>query len=123
MPRRPNLTQEQKDYAAEKRERFGWSYKRIAAELGVSHKSIEWCCLAMGAESPKPARKRMTVPDVRMRKGRPVRRFTATDDAKIVELSADGKGPCEIARALGRKHVSIIGRMMRLAKYEEATGA
>jgi hypothetical protein len=37
MTRRPNLTKEQKEFAAERRE-AGWSINRIAMRLGVSEK-------------------------------------------------------------------------------------
>jgi hypothetical protein len=119
MTRRPNLTAEQKEFCAEKRE-AGWSYLRIARKLGVSQGSVSWHCLQMGADPPnaRPIDKTIRTPLIAMRNGKPVRRFTPEDDARLTAMSMAGKGDTQIGRALGRRPNSIRGRLMILARHE-----
>ncbi len=119
MTRRPNLTQQQKDFAAGKRE-ASWSIERIARYLDVSPGAVAWHCLAMGADPPnaKPIDKTIRGPLVYMRNGRPVRRFTAIEDQELLALSLAGKTDHQIAKVMRRRHNSIRGRLMTLARHE-----
>jgi hypothetical protein len=48
-----------------------------------------------------------------------VRKFTPEEDAKITEMELAGFKRAAIARALGRKSNSVLGRQMTLARREE----
>jgi len=118
------LTQEQKESMAGMRER-GLSYGQIALKFGCSPNAVAWHCLRLGADPPN-ARKlsgEIVGPLVMQRGNHVVRRFTAEDDATLQAMSASGKPLAEIARTLGRKHNSIIGRLMTLARRAERAGA
>jgi DNA-binding CsgD family transcriptional regulator len=119
MTKRPNLTKEQKDFIAERRE-AGWSTNRIAIRLGVSPGSVAWHCLQMAVDPPnaRPIDKTIKGPLVCSRNGMPVRRFTPEDDEKLLALSVAGKSNTEVARALNRRSNSIRGRLMTLARHE-----
>jgi len=126
MGRRPSLTDEQKDLIAELREGRGWSYARIAIKLKIAEGSVSWYCLKQGIE--KPGRK---IPVLRQpqtkpftRHGRTVRPFSPEEDAKMLELSAEGLKPAAIARALGnRRPNSITGRLYTLARHQDRADA
>jgi hypothetical protein len=47
-----------------------------------------------------------------------VRRFTAEEDALLLQMEANGARYCEMCRALGRRHNSIIGRLATLARRD-----
>jgi hypothetical protein len=117
--RRPNLTMEQKEFAATKRE-AGWSHARIARQLGVSPGSVAWHCLKVAADPPKakPIDATMRGPALYDRNGKPVRRFTPEEDQQILTMRLAGKTPTQIGRALKRRHNSIVGRLMTLARHE-----
>lgn len=119
MSRRPNLTQEQKDFAFEKRE-AGWSINRIAMRLGVSPGSIAWHCLAMGADPPnaRPIDKAIKGPVSCLRNGKSVRRFTPEEDQQLVAMRLAGKTDTQIGRVVGRRSNSIRGRLMTLARHD-----
>ena len=55
---------------------------------------------------------------VAFRGGHVVRRFTAFEDAEILRLAAEGVSRNRIAKQLGRRHNSIIGRLMTLARHD-----
>lgn len=118
MPGR-KYTPEQIERAAELRER-GASYPEIARATGMSKGAIYWHCLRVGADRPGgealPAIP--TEPVAYARSGHKVRRFTEAEDRRLLALEAQGKGMNEIARILGRKHNSVIGRLMTLARRD-----
>jgi len=74
----------------------------------------------MGADPPnaKPIDKTIRGPLVYMRNGRPVRRFTAIEDQELLALSLAGKTDHQIAKVMRRRHNSIRGRLMTLARHE-----
>jgi transposase-like protein len=119
MRRRRNLTEAEKAYAAQEREK-GRTLESIADEIGCSRGSIEWYCLLVGADTPRPRSTRETPkePRVIMRKGRPMRFFTEEEDRQIIAMSIDGKTDTEIGRAIGRRSHSIRGRLATLARRE-----
>jgi len=106
---------------ADLRER-GWSFGRIRAALGsrISESAISWHCLRLGADPPR-ARvlpDKIVGPAVVSRGGHLVRRFTPAEDARILALAAEGKGCGTIARLIGRRSNSVVGRLMTLARRE-----
>jgi transcriptional regulator len=119
MPRR-RFTQEQLDDMATMRER-GWSYNRIGSKLGMSANAVSWHCLRLCAEPPRPSKLGPipTAPSVVARGNHLVRRFTQSDDAKLLQLEAEGLSISEIARRIGRRWNSTRGRLMTLARREE----
>lgn len=115
MPgRTPSLTEEQIDQMASWRE-AGRSYEWIGRRLGLSAHAIRWNCLRIGADHPrghtfKPSK----MPMLTVRVGGVVRRFTPEEDALILRRKAEGAGNAQIARELGRKSHSILGRLLTL---------
>lgn len=107
------------DQAAELRER-GLSSGEIARKLDMTVGSVNWHCLRLGADAPDGHRGRIGAygPQVMRRGNHQVRRFTPEEDRKIIEMELSGATIAEICRALGRKHNSIIGRLMTLARHE-----
>lgn len=115
----PKYSQETLDEAARLRE-TGLSLTRIAEQLSMSPGAVYWHCLRLGADAPKakPLSARALGP-AEMRRGNHVlRRFTAEEDARLLEMEATGARVFEIARALKRKPNSVRGRMMTLARHE-----
>lgn len=108
---------EQLNEAAELRE-AGMSLGAIAKRLGMSSGAVNWHCLRLGADTPQRSKRQPQGPMVMQRSGHTVRRFTPDEDRKIREMAQQGAGASAIARSLGRKHNSIIGRLMTLARQE-----
>ena len=120
----PKYTDDQFDRMADLRER-GWTEAAIAAETGMRPSAVAYHCLRLGVEPPK-ARPLPPVPDEpvsALRGGHVVRRFTKAEDAQIVAMDLAGETLSEIARALGRRHNSIKGRLMTLARRDERTAS
>ena len=113
------LTDEQIERAAAMRER-GLSFGQIAQRLGVSPGAVSWHCLRLGAERPNagPLRAPPNEPVVFKRGAHEIRPFTAVEDAQLLELASKGLSRAAIGRALGRKHNSVMGRLMTLARHE-----
>lgn len=114
---------------AELRER-GLSCRLIAAALAergrpVSAKTVEWHCLRLGAEPPKPRRLQRGVvgPRVVVRGQHLVHRFTDDEDALLIAMDLEGATPSQMAKRLGRKANSVIGRLATLARREERAAA
>lgn len=104
--------------AASLRER-GLSYGQIAARLGMSIGAVEYHCLRRGADLPVPPAPAPYAGPMEVRRGNyTVKRFTAAEDARLIEMDISGMSVMDIARALGRPHNSIIGRLMLLARNE-----
>lgn len=119
MTKRAPLTDEEKARIAELRER-GLTIGQIAHRMKCSRGSAAWAILAMGVDlypdkAPDPV---PTEPVVYRRGGRTVRRFTAAEDARLLELERQGLATYRIARTLGRQNNSVIGRMRTLARRD-----
>ncbi|HYD29221.1 helix-turn-helix domain-containing protein [Brevundimonas sp.] len=112
------LTQEQIDRICELREE-GLSYPKIAAIVGCSRGAVEWQCLKLGAEPPEPVKASPVGPMVVERNGRPVRRFTPEEDERLLRLARSGMTYAAIGRAMGRRHHSVLSRLMVLARRDE----
>ncbi|GEP09876.1 helix-turn-helix domain-containing protein [Methylobacterium gnaphalii] len=113
------LTEADRERIATMRE-AGKSCGQIAAAIGCSISAVSWQCLRLGAEPPHPQRLKEvpTVPGSVRRGNHIVRRFTADEDAKLVELEAEGLTTAEISRRLGRPPNSVLGRIMTLARRD-----
>lgn len=117
------LSDQQIDEMCALRER-GWSAERISQHFAatgtkVSPGSIHWQCLQHGADVPKRFRKASHAPHrAYQRNGHPVRPYTAEDDAKLLELEAQGLGMAAIGRAIGRKPNSVRGRLLTIARQQ-----
>lgn len=111
------LTEDQVAEIAELRER-GCSYGFIARRFGVSQGCALYHCLKQGAVSPntRPSgQKVMTY----QRGGKPVRRFTASEDERLLALRAAGTPVMKIARELGRAYTSVRLRLLALEARAE----
>lgn len=101
----------------------GCSLRFIADKLGVTEGSVSHYCLKEGIESPNTESKVLPQtapgPMVLKRSGHTVRHFTPEEDKKLLAMANAGKSLSEIGRALGRRHNSISGRMMTLARQQE----
>lgn len=114
MPGPRTLTDDQIDQMAEWRE-AGRSYEWIGRHFGLSAQAIRWQCLRVGADRPDGHKfGQSKMPMVTVRNGREVRRFTAEEDALILQRKEQGATNTEIARELGRKAHSVLGRAMTL---------
>ena len=110
---------EQLTEAAELRE-TGMSCAAIAKRLGMSVGSVSWHCLRLGADSPNTTgnTSKPTGPMEVTRGDHVVRRFTESEDARLIEMERAGWRICDMAQALGRKPNSVRGRLMTLARHE-----
>jgi IS30 family transposase len=115
------LTPEKIDRAISLR-RKSWSLAEIATDLGASVGAVRWQLLRNGEVDPPRPTARFPMVPIRPKTlvigGRRVRRFTREEDARLLELESQGLGLSEIARRLGRKHNSVIGRLMTLAHHD-----
>ena len=98
----------------------GLTLREIGRRLGIHPAVVGWHCLKLGADSPdaalRPELNRTTLTYTRA--GRVVRRFTEEEDALLLRLEAERGGISEIARRLDRRHNSVTGRLMTLARHE-----
>lgn len=123
------LTKVQHEAIADLRGERGWTIRKIAERLGVSHGAVAYRCLIDGIEKPGalPKTPEWAGPMIVMRRGFPVRRFTDDEDLRLLELEAEGLSHAAIGRALGRRANSIKGRLATLARRDEralaSTGA
>lgn len=113
------LTPEQLDRIATMRE-AGKSCAVIARVLGVSKGAVSWRCIRLGVDPPTakpidPYRGPMSY----SRGGVTVRRFTAEEDAQILQLTEQGVSRKRIAKLLGRKPHTVTTRLYLLARHEE----
>lgn len=118
--RRSRLTPEEKEKIAVLRE-DGWTIEAIAKGLGASIGAIQYQCLKMGIEPPRPCKSQEGIrgPAVVRRGNHIVRHFTADEDARLLSMESDGFSRAQIARELRRPHNSIVGRLMTLARRDE----
>lgn len=111
--------QERADMIAEMRERR-MTYGQIANATGMSASNISWICLKYGIEKPgKRSKLGDNGPSVMKRGNHEVRKFTAEEDAIIRAMGAEGQRATAISKVIGRKHNSVLGRMMTLARRDE----
>lgn len=124
MTRRPNMSAEQREKITDMRENRGMSYRAIAEELGIHHGSVSWFCHVNGIErrgKPRPCRRNVAA--LTMRNGHPVRAYTPEDDRQLLALEAEGLNYHQIAKRMGRKRNSVLGRLATLARREAAEEA
>lgn len=108
------------DEAARLREK-GMSCAAIAKRLDMSVGAVSWHCLRLGADSPNTtanAPAKMHHSEVK-RGNHIVRRFTPEEDQLITRMDMRGASLAEMSRATGRRHNSIRGRLMTLARHED----
>lgn len=123
--RRRKLTEQQVVEVCEMRER-GLSFGRIANHLAargidIHPNSISWICLVNGADLPAHRRShnRTVVPGSTCQRGNHVvRRFSEAEDEQLREMDAGGVPYSEMAKRLGRKRNSIMGRLATLARRD-----
>jgi transposase-like protein len=108
--------------AAVDRRAQGHGLSRIAADLDMTRGAVEYHCLAQGVslgDGPVVFLNRTRV----VRRGNHlVRLFTRAEDARAVSMRVDGATITEIARAIGRKPVSVRCRLQALARRDELSG-
>ena len=123
-PNHRKLSEGQARQIAELRER-GWSYGRLAMKFGASPGAIHYQCLKQGAFTPRTRGKKdvSRQPLIHAKDGRTQRRFTPDEDARIQELSLQGKKISEIVKITGRAPTSVRIRLMTLALHEEMEAA
>lgn len=117
MPRKThNWNKEKLDEIADLVE-AGRTVRQIAEQFDASEGAIAWQILRLGVVGPRT--KRATPRDRSyVRAGRIVRPFTEEEDQLILRLEGQGMSVVQIAKQLGRKHNSIIGRLATLARYD-----
>lgn len=120
MTRIRKLSEAQIEDLCHRRER-GWSYDRLAAHFGVCAAAVHYQCLKNGAVSPhQRAHPVPTEPSSFVAgDGRTQRRFTQTDDERLLALEAEGLRYSEIARRMGRAYTSVRIRLMTIAMRED----
>ena len=98
----------------------GMRISEIGKRLGINPSVVAAYCLQVGADSPDAAMKPPLLQNVPhyTRNGHVVRRFTEAEDARLLALRLRGIGVTEIARRLGRRRNSVIGRLRTLARHE-----
>jgi len=119
MPSR-KITDAQLSEMAVLRENDGLTYGEIAERIGSKAETVAWHCLRLGIDPPKPPQswEKIRGPAITHRNGHEVRRFTADEDARILELEATGMSTYAIARAIKRPNNSTRARLMILARRE-----
>lgn len=109
------MTDEQLDEMAQLREQGGWSFSRLGERFGMSPGGIRWQCLRIGADSPDGHKQKPSKhPKSFQRGGVTVRRFSAKDDAYMLERKAAGDTNVAIAKVLGRRPHAVLCRLMTL---------
>lgn len=106
------------------REEQGLSYGQLASRFGVSTSAAQYHCLQQGAVSPTSRAERSRGPRVvECADGRVIRRFTAEEDSRILDLRRQGYGPKRIARTVGRPPTSVRMRLASLALHADGLAA
>ena len=121
------LSDDQLNGLAYHRER-GVSIVAIAKRYGLSVGNLRWHFLIAGVEPervgppPRPIPEKPVVQTFE-RQGRRVelRRYTVAEDALLLELEGQGLKYGQIARRLGRKRNSVVGRLATLARRAART--
>lgn len=120
VAKRPPLTEEQLELIADLTEDRRFTASQIARLVGCSEGSVGWAQLKLGVDRhpTKPLPPVPTEPVVMRRGGHVIRRFTQADDKQLLDLEAKGLNPHRIAKAMGRRHNSIVGRLRTLARRD-----
>lgn len=115
----PKYPPELLEQAAALREQ-GMSFGEISQKLNMSRGAVYWHCLRLGADLPNGHEFLGAYhgPTVMKRSNHVVRRFTPEEDRKLIEMELAGATIAEISRALGRRHNSVLGRFMTLARRD-----
>jgi hypothetical protein len=116
------VTPEVKDRIFRMRE-AGRSYKAIGKAVGISAQAVSWYCLEACVEPSKPSKATCSWTEVRgpviVKRGKfVIRRYLPEEDAQLLALEAEGLNYSQIGKRLGRKHNSIKGRLMVLARRD-----
>lgn len=111
------LTLEQIARICEMRE-GGRSYGFIARIVGCSRGAVAWQCLRNGADKPGAKPLPDQDPAEYRRGSHQVRHYTPDEDALIIALALQNFPRTVIAKRLGRKPHSVLGRIMTLARRE-----
>ncbi len=111
------LTDEQIGRICEMRE-SGKSYAIIARVIGCSRGAVSWQCLRHGADKPGATNTQAAHPFECKRGNHTVRRYTPEEDALIIALAIQNFPRTGIAKRLGRKPHSVMGRILTLARRE-----
>ncbi len=128
-PKRPPLTDEQKQEIFELRGERGLTYGQISRKLDVDVGAVSWHCLMNGVERAgrKPGLHKIRAPEnlTCMRNGFIVRGYTEEDDKRLLEIEAKHRADGLVNyAALGRAMIpprqpnSIRGRLATLARRE-----
>jgi len=117
--RRPDLTPEEIERIGDLRAR-NHTIEAIAEVIGCSVGTVRWACLRECFEpsKPRPLPPLYKRPKVVVRNGHPVRRFTEREDRLLLALEAQGLRISAIAKRLGRKPNSVLGRLYTLARRD-----
>lgn len=115
----PKYSEETLEKMTAMRER-GSSYQAIANRLNMSLGSVYWHCLRLGVEKPGQPKIKGNIGPMTVQRGdHVVRRFSPQEDERLQEMALAGETVSEIARTLNRKHNSVKGRLMTLARRDE----
>jgi DNA-directed RNA polymerase specialized sigma24 family protein len=121
------ISDDQLDRLAYHRER-GVSIAAIAKRYGLSVGNLRWHFLISGVDPERAGPPPRPIPESPVvqtfeRHGRRVemRRYTVAEDALLLELEGQGLKYGHIARRLGRKRNSIVGRLATLARRAART--
>jgi hypothetical protein len=117
------LTDQQRELIGPLRE-SGLTILEIARRFGCSEGAVKFYCLVNGIDAPKnlvkPLRPIPTKTVCYTRSdGHVIRRFTASEDKRLLELEAEGLSYGAIGRALGRNRNVVVSRLACLARRDE----
>jgi hypothetical protein len=117
----PFITNKMLNRAIEMRE-DGATLAYIAGQVGCSEKALSYHFLKNAVEPPNPRPLRpehyLQCPLVK-RGDHVVRAFAPDEDARLMDLEAQGLKDSDIGRILQRKPNSVRGRLMTLARRDE----
>lgn len=101
----------------------GKSYEQIGRRIGKSGSAVRWYCLRNGIDSPRGMGTSYITPgSVNVSfNGRVWRRYSAEEDAALLAMRKDGVGLKAIGLALGRRHSSVLARLVTLAARDAAS--
>lgn len=95
----------------------GHTVRDIANRFDASVGAVAWQILRLGVVGPR-SKRGGAQPRSYVRAGRTVRSFTEEEDRLIIDLEAEGLSVVQIAKRLGRRHNSVIGRLATLARHD-----
>lgn len=113
--RKPHVTPEQVNSVLSLHRDHEIGSGLIAARTGLPQSVVEYWIVRSRAAVEVPGARRGFRPAPYTRNGRPVRPFTADDDARLLAMVRSGMRPTDAARALGRRPSSVFRRIDLLA--------